>query len=178
VVEALLRSDVFYSPRAYRAIVKGPVEYAVGAVKALGLQTTVGQTLTAFAGRRDGGGVLAAMGQVPFEPPNVAGWPGGTSWLNSSTLFARLNFLNTLTAGGPTNDRPRGGQAQAQPALDAGTTSQALANYLPLLLDDNIPDEARRVLVDYAGGAEATLTPEKLRHLVYLVLGSPQFHLA
>ena len=178
VVEAMLRSDVFYSPRAYRAIVKSPVEYAIGAVKALGLQASAGQALTAFGGRRDGGGVLTTMGQVPLEPPNVAGWPGGTSWLNSSTLFSRLNFLNTITAGGATGDRPRGGQAQPQPALEAGTTAQALANYLPLALDDNIPDEARQVLTDYAGGADTTLTAERLRHLVYLVLGSPQFHLA
>jgi uncharacterized protein (DUF1800 family) len=178
VVDAMLRSDVFYSPRAYRAIVKSPVEYAIGAVKALGLQASIGQTLTAFGGRRDGGGALTTMGQVPFEPPNVAGWPGGASWLNSSTLFTRLNFLNTITAGGATGDRPRGGQAQPQPALEAGTTAQALANYLPLALDDNIPDEARQVLTNYAGGSDATLTAERLRHLVYLVLGSPQFHLA
>jgi uncharacterized protein (DUF1800 family) len=177
VVAAMLRSDVFYSPRAYRAIVKSPVEYAVGAVKALGLQATVGQTLTAFGGRRDGG-VLATMGQVPLEPPNVAGWPGGASWLNSSTLFSRLNFLNTITAGGATVDRRRGQPQAQQPALEAGTTAQALANYLPLVLDDNLPDEARQILTDYGGGADATLTAERLRHLVYLVLGSPQFHLA
>ncbi len=85
--------------RAYRALVKTPIEYAVGAVKALGQQTTVAQALVAGNRRRDGG-ALGQMGQVPFEPPNVAGWPGGASWLNSSTLFARLNFLNTLTAGG------------------------------------------------------------------------------
>jgi uncharacterized protein (DUF1800 family) len=178
VIEAMLRSDVFYSPRAYRAIVKGPMEYAIGAVKALGLQASVGQTLTAFGGRRDGGGVLATMGQVPLEPPNVAGWPGGASWLNSSTLFSRLNFLNTITAGGATVDRRRTQPQAQQPALEAGTTAQALANYLPLVLDDNIPDEARQILTDYGGGADATLTAERLRHLVYLVLGSPQFHLA
>jgi uncharacterized protein (DUF1800 family) len=176
VVEAMLRSDVFYSPRAYRAVVKSPVEYAIGAVKALGLQASVGQTLSALGGKRDGGGVLATMGQVPLEPPNVAGWPGGASWLNSSTLFSRLNFLNTITAGQGAVQKPRGGQAQ--PVLEAGTTAQALANYLPPVLDDNIPDEARQVLTDYAGGADATLTAERLRHLVYLVLGSPQFHLA
>jgi len=178
VVEAMLRSDVFYSARAYRAIVKSPIDYAVGAVKALGLQASASQTLTAFGGRRDGGGVLTTMGQVPLEPPNVAGWPGGASWLNSSTLFARLNFIDTVTAGGAQPNRPRGGQTQSQPALEAGTTAQALANYLPLLLDDNIPDGARDVMVEYAGGSETTLTAERLRGLVYLILGAPQFHLA
>jgi len=85
---------------------------------------------------------------------------------------------HTVTAGGAQPNRPRGGQTQSQPALEAGTTAQALANYLPLLLDDNIPDEARDVLVEYAGGSETTLTAERLRGLVYLILGAPQFHLA
>ncbi len=46
VVEAMLRSEVFMSPRAYRAIVKSPTEYAVGAIKALELQGNLTQFLT------------------------------------------------------------------------------------------------------------------------------------
>jgi len=41
-----------------------------------------------------------------------------------------------------------------------------------------VPAEARRVYADYAGGLEVQLTTEQLRGLAYLVLGSPQFHLA
>ena len=178
VVEAMLRSDVFYSPRAYRSLVKSPIEYAVGAVKAIGAQELIGRY---SAAERGGGGVLGAMGQVPFEPPNVAGWPGGASWLNSATLFARLNFINSLTGGATPGQQPR--ERQAAPALpplagDLGTTAQALAHYLPLVLDDNIPPDARRVLIDYAGGEDVSLGEQKLRGLVYLMLASPQFHLS
>ncbi len=180
-VEAMLRSEVFYSDRAYRALVKTPIEYAVGAVKALGQQTTVAQALVA-GNRRRGGGALGQMGQVPFEPPNVAGWPGGASWLNSSTLFARLNFLNTLTAGGsrPTGNRPTDRRAQTppQPVLtDLGTAEQALSHFLPLLLDDNLSDEARATLLSIAD-ADAELNSEQLRDLVYLILAAPETHLA
>jgi len=178
VVEALLRSDVFYSPRAYRAIVKSPVEYAIGAIKALGLQAEIGKLLFAApaGGRRDGGS-LGSMGQTPLEPPNVAGWPGGASWLNSSTLFARLNLLNSLTAGG-TTDRGRRANPAAQPSQETGTANQAMGHYLPLVLDNNLPGEATQVLIDYAGGADVALTAERLRGLVYLILGAPQYHLA
>ena len=31
------------------------------------------------------------MGQLPFLPPNVKGWPGGRVWINTSTLFVRYN---------------------------------------------------------------------------------------
>jgi hypothetical protein len=123
------------------------------------------------------------MGQTLFEPPNVAGWPGGATWLNSATIFARLNFVNQLTGGAipaTPNRNPRAATPTPQPAPGAtlGTSAQALDHYLPMLLDDNVPDEARQVLIDYAGGADASLPPEKLRGLVYLILASPQFHLA
>ena len=42
-VEAILRSDVFYSPKAYRALVKSPVEYTVGAIKAVNGQAQLTQ---------------------------------------------------------------------------------------------------------------------------------------
>jgi uncharacterized protein (DUF1800 family) len=191
VVEALLRSDVFYSAKAYRAIVKSPVEYAISAVKALGLQETIAQLFPQQGQRGQGNNPLATMGQVLFEPPNVAGWPGGKAWLNSATLFARLNFLNSLTAGTapatpPANpQRPNAPARRQQPtpipgastALDTGSVEQALGNYLPFVIDDNLPAEARQVLLDYAGGASANLSAEVLRDLVYFVLGSPQFHL-
>ena len=175
-VEAMLRSEVFYSDRAYRALVKTPIEYAVGAVKALGQQSTVAQALVAGNGRRDGG-ALGQMGQVPFEPPNVAGWPGGASWLNSSTLFARLNFLNTLTGG---SSRPNDRRAPTPPEpviADLGTAEQALSNFLPLLLDDNLSEEARATLQSVAT-TDGELNADQLRDLVYLILAAPEFHLA
>jgi uncharacterized protein (DUF1800 family) len=199
VVEAIFRSDVFYSPKAYRALVKSPVEYAVSAIKAVNGQARTAD-LAAGGGPRIGG-TVGGMGQVLFEPPNVAGWPGNAAWLNASTLFARLNFINGVTGGGPqqrnNNNRqpipaagmpgtvqaqpaqPRNPQpAPAAPAFETGTATQALAHYLPLALDDNVSPEARQVLLDYAGGADVTLSAEQLRGLVYLVLGSPQFHLS
>ena len=116
------------------------------------------------------------MGQIPFEPPNVAGWPGGAAWLNSSTIFARLNFLNLVTGGAVSDRGAAVGATSANGAL--GTAAQAIAYHLPLILDDNLSAEARQVLVDYAGGLDRQLPPDQLRGLVYLILASPQFHLS
>lgn len=183
VVEAMLRSEVFKSAKAYRGIVKSPVEYAIGAMKALDLQQNLGQVLGQQGQRGPNGGALASMGQVLFEPPNVAGWPGGASWLNSATIFARLNFLNSITSGSNATQRNNAGarrQAAATPTAPAGlgTAEDALAHFLPLTVDGVLPDDARQVLIDYAGGEETPLSAEKLRGLVYLVLGTPQFHLS
>jgi hypothetical protein len=85
-MSALLRSNVFYSTRAYRALVKSPLEVAIGTLKTLGA-SAVTQPID---------GAIGAMGQIPMRPPNVAGWPGGAQWLNQSTVLARLNFVNRL----------------------------------------------------------------------------------
>jgi Protein of unknown function (DUF1800) len=86
VVATILRSNVFYSERAYRALVKSPVEFVVGTYKALGLPTVDATALPA----------LTMMGQRLFYPPSVAGWPGGSNWLTSGTMIARQNFLTRL----------------------------------------------------------------------------------
>ena len=40
------------------------------------------------------------LGQVLFYPPNVAGWPGGRNWIDSSSLMYRLKIPSTLLNGG------------------------------------------------------------------------------
>ena len=174
-VEAILRSDTMYSAQAYRAIVRSPVEYALAAIKSVGAQATIAQTLTPAKAT-----VVTQMGQQLFEPPNVAGWPGGSTWLNSATMFLRLNFINGVT-GGTAATRGNARQPQQAPVVTGatlGTASQALDYFLPMVLDENIPEEARQVLLDFAGGPDATLSADQLRGLVYLILASPQFHLA
>jgi uncharacterized protein (DUF1800 family) len=181
VLDAIFRSEVFYSRRAYRALAKSPVEFAIGAIKALGAQA---DTVRILSNRSQ---ALRNMGQVLFDPPNVAGWPGGAVWFSSSAVLARLNFINQLTGGVPLPPQgfggPPGGPTPAPtptptplPAL--GTASYALGYYLPHVLDDNLPDETRQVLLDYAGGPRALLNAEGLRGLIYLILASPQFQLA
>src|SRR6202011_3589386 len=88
VVREIFSMDAFYSPKAYRALIKTPAELAAQTLRATGSDAKVyGAAVTASA----------AMGQMLFYPPNVAGWPAGTSWINSSTLLTRLNFVNSAT---------------------------------------------------------------------------------
>jgi uncharacterized protein (DUF1800 family) len=74
------------------AMVKQPVEWAVGLMRALGLRpaTLDDKTkLKVVAG-------LRGMGQVPFRPPSVGGWPSGASWLTTSAGVARLQLAQLL----------------------------------------------------------------------------------
>src|ERR1700680_1576861 len=86
VMSTLLQSNAFYSERAYRALVKSPVEFAIGTYKAFGLGQIDPSAQVA----------LVQMGQILFYPPNVAGWPGGANWLTSQTMIARQNFVAGL----------------------------------------------------------------------------------
>lgn len=49
----------------------------------------------------------ATSGQVLFFPPNVAGWPGGKSWIDSSSLMLRLRIPQILTANEMPDIRPK-----------------------------------------------------------------------
>ena len=41
-------------------------------------------------------GTLDALGQVPFRPPSVGGWPGGVAWLSTAATEQRLTFAGAM----------------------------------------------------------------------------------
>jgi uncharacterized protein (DUF1800 family) len=72
------------------AMVKSPVEWFIGACRALELtpsQLKTPNQLTNY---------LEKLGQVPFSPPNVGGWPAGEAWLSSATAQYRIAFATWL----------------------------------------------------------------------------------
>ncbi len=88
LVRTILSSRHFYSDHAFRQRVKGPVEYVLGAVQAV--YRRYGEEEADYRSLPQQVLVdrLGAMGQLLFAPPNVKGWPGGPSWLNTSTMLA------------------------------------------------------------------------------------------
>jgi uncharacterized protein (DUF1800 family) len=94
-ITTLLRSifnhSEFVSPNARSGLVKQPIEYVVGALRALGLRpdetTVTGPNLI---------NMLTNLNQVPFDPPSVGGWPQNGYWLSTSTSLARVRFANAL----------------------------------------------------------------------------------
>ncbi len=76
------------------SMVKQPVEWLVGTARALGLTPS---ELPDKARRRLLVG-LRGMGQVPFRPPSVGGWPAGAGWLTTASTAARLATARVLAA--------------------------------------------------------------------------------
>lgn len=92
-VGTVLRSRRFFDDSNIGTRVLGPVEFVVGAARALAMFDPAPSTLALadWAGR---------MGQDLFDPPNVGGWPGGRAWIHTRGLVARANYAGAL-AGGP-----------------------------------------------------------------------------
>lgn len=79
----IFTSNWFYEEQNIGAKIKSPVELLVGIRRTLPMQL-----------ENDGIQLLLqkALGQLLFYPPNVAGWPGGKSWIDSSSLMLRLRL--------------------------------------------------------------------------------------
>jgi uncharacterized protein (DUF1800 family) len=65
-------------------------------------------------------GGLTGLGQVPFAPPNVGGWPAGTPWLTTASALARLNLARAVVNVGdvsPVTAAPQNARVAATAAL-------------------------------------------------------------
>jgi uncharacterized protein (DUF1800 family) len=185
-VGTILRSNVFYSPRAYRALPKSPIELAIGTLRYLGVATIPANLPYQ----------LARMGQEPLNPPSVKGWDGGPMWINTSTLLARFNFVNGLVAqtapgknGQPSIVAPGADPDAivARTGMDPVKVASALVNGV---VQDDVTSDVRATLVTYLENMTASATvqnpqpfgPEnyqdKIRGALALTLNLPVNQLA
>ncbi|MBP3955748.1 DUF1800 domain-containing protein [Gemmata sp. G18] len=99
LVKTMLASRHFYSDHAFRKRIKSPIEYALGAVLATYQRFDEGDPYYRPLAHQSLVKWLNGMGQALFAPPNVKGWPGGRTWLNTATVLERNNFAAELASG-------------------------------------------------------------------------------
>ena len=87
----IFTSDWFYQEKNIGTRIKSPVELLVGIRRLLPMEPERPELQLLFE---------KILGQVLFYPPNVAGWPGGQSWIDSSALMFRLKLPQLLTNSG------------------------------------------------------------------------------
>jgi hypothetical protein len=106
LVRRILSSRHFFSEYALRQRIKSPVEFVLGAARAVYRQLDAKdknyQPLPQQVLVRH----INVMGQLLFAPPNVKGWRGAKSWLNTATMLARDNFAQALAMGTLWNEAP------------------------------------------------------------------------
>jgi len=88
LLTAIFRSKDFYSQASYGGHIKGPVEHMVAMMKHLGVQT--------MPGVPDFNQSTISMGQHLLNPPSVAGWAGGKTWITPGLLIARGNVARDV----------------------------------------------------------------------------------
>ncbi|MGN6627975.1 MAG: DUF1800 domain-containing protein [Tepidisphaeraceae bacterium] len=162
VLRTMFASRAFYAPQNIGAIIKCPVQLVVGTTRQLQVQQQ---------GRGNFGflqGALQQMGQVPLQPPNVKGWPGGRLWINTSTLFVRQN---TALALANMTDRRRNATRFNDPSM---TTDQIVDHWLATLIQRPVDPERRRVLVDAVGPKP---NENSVRNAINLILSMPEYQL-
>jgi uncharacterized protein (DUF1800 family) len=97
LLRALFTDPAFQGPQARFALVKQPTEYVVGVLRALNIKTD------SSGGSKDNQVLrtaLAGLGQTPFYPPNVGGWPEGTAWLTTAAAQTRFVFAEWAASKG------------------------------------------------------------------------------
>jgi uncharacterized protein (DUF1800 family) len=135
------------------ALVKQPVEWVVGAMRQLGIRPSA---LPTDAGRQLMQG-LTALGQTPFEPPSVGGWPAGPAWLTTSATQTRVRLGALLSAHAAPS------VLDALRSVPAAQRPDALAR---VLVVDAFTDRTRAVLAAAAGDPQ---------RVIALGLASPEY---
>jgi uncharacterized protein (DUF1800 family) len=166
VLREILSSPEFWNPGVYFTRYSWPVEYVVRLIKDVGWTGySVGDTLS----------LMTNMGQVLYDPPDVAGWDLGQSWFSSGSMLARMNLASALTA----NQRFRLAAA-AKPS--AGSAASALAWAQDTLrtspLQSAVLDDLSTYLVATGAWTSSdTALQVKIPGLLHLIAGLPEYQL-
>lgn len=86
----VLTSNWFYDNKNIGTKIKSPIEFLVGIKTLVPIK---------FKNPKQLFYVQRMLGQILFYPPNVAGWKGGKSWIDSNTIMFRLKLPSVLLNG-------------------------------------------------------------------------------
>ncbi len=169
-VETVLRSQAFFAEANLGTRVLGPVEYVIGAARALELFDPPSSTLVLAEW-------AARLGQDLFYPPNVGGWPSGRAWLTTRSVIGRANYAAALLEGKMVG-RPEAmdALALAQHHKLGADRDSAIGFYLKLLLGTQLSATWRDRLATVLGSKSAG-DAQALRRAVGLILAMPEAQL-
>ncbi|NSL88918.1 DUF1800 domain-containing protein [Chitinophaga sp. Mgbs1] len=94
----IFMADWFYDSNIIGNRIKSPVELLAGIRKSIPMAFEQEEVTLVFQ---------RILGQVLFYPPNVAGWPGGRNWIDSSSLMFRLRVPQVILYSQTLNIRPK-----------------------------------------------------------------------
>jgi uncharacterized protein (DUF1800 family) len=181
LVETMLRSNLFFSETAYRSRIKPPVDYVLGMAR--GLEAHMGTQNNAL----NLTAALETLGQNVFHPPSVKGWDGGQTWLNGQTLLFRQNLALDMARRPAGYGQPATAFVLAE-AHGKKTDAERAEFFLRLFLEDDVPEETRKTIFDYAASSSQQKLPaywtaqdaaeHRVVSLCHLVMTLPEYQLS
>lgn len=109
LMKDIFSSDWFYEERNIGSKIKSPVELIVGIRRMLPMQLENDEVQLLLQ---------RLLGQLLFYPPNVAGWPGGKNWIDSSSLMLRLRIPQMVYVSGELHLKPKDDDDQMMGRVD------------------------------------------------------------
>ncbi|PQA97160.1 hypothetical protein B0A69_03735 [Chryseobacterium shigense] len=94
----IFSSSWFYDKKNIGNRIKSPIELMAGMMRVLPMNIQNPENLIVYQ---------KLLGQMLLYPPNVAGWPNGKSWIDSSTLMVRLQIPQIWSGLRPLEYSPR-----------------------------------------------------------------------
>jgi len=91
LIKKMFTSEWFYSAENVGTKIKSPIEFLVGLSREFYVTYNKPQILIQLQ---------SSLGQYLFNPPNVAGWPGGQNWIDSSSLMLRMRIPSLVLNDG------------------------------------------------------------------------------
>jgi len=119
---------------------------------------------------------LRELGQLVFYPPNVKGWNGGKTWINSSTLLGRANLVRSVVE----NPQTRYGETTLVEYLDRYNLKSGrdiVQFFDELLLAVPLAEDVRAQLVQRLDAAGPN-RPRELKQVLHLLGSQPEMQLA
>jgi hypothetical protein len=192
LLAAIFYSEEFYSDSIIRNQVKSPVQWLVGSSRVL--ERDIPAPFICY-------GLTRSLGQDLFAPPNVKGWDGGLSWINTSNLLARYNYAAFLVEGDVSvlrglNMGPRNGTGgmQQQKRLDnlrahavdvtkllapeeRTDKDKLLAALERRLIQGKLRDTQEKTLRDYLDSQPA-IDHDVILNTIRLMMSTPEYQLA
>jgi uncharacterized protein (DUF1800 family) len=118
ILKEIFTASWFYDRGNTGTRIKSPVELIVGIRRILPMHIENDKALLTLQ---------RILGQVLLYPPNVAGWPGGRNWIDSSTLMMRLRLPGLLSDEDILNVKPKDDDDQMMGRKDDEATARLRA---------------------------------------------------
>ena len=109
LMEDIFTSDWFYDEKNIGNRIKSPIELIAGIQRMLPMKLENEEVLLLLQ---------RILGQILFYPPNVSGWPGGKTWIDSSTLMMRMRLPQLISDRDEWNVKPKDDDDQMMGRMD------------------------------------------------------------